>query len=134
MAAHEPVVDASALVEFLRTSELGRRVHRRISGRKLHLPHVCGVEVAHALRGLERAGKLPERTGREALAAFTVLRTDRYPVEPFLARIWELRPNLTAYDATYVVLAEQLHAPLVTVDSKFDTPVVRRLIELDVIS
>ena len=79
---------------------------------------MCGVEVAHALRGLERAGKVPERTARAALAALTVLRVNQYPVEPFLTRIWELRDNLSAYDATYVALAERLDAPLLTADAR----------------
>ena len=92
------------------------------------------MEVAHALRGLERAGKVPERTARAALAALTVLRVNQYPVEPFLTRIWELRDNLTAYDATYVALAERLKVPLVATDTKYDTSLVRRLIDVDVIS
>jgi predicted nucleic acid-binding protein len=50
------------------------------------------------------------------LADFLDLPVTRYPHEPFLARIWELRRNLTAYDAAYIALAEVLHAPLVTCD------------------
>lgn len=57
----------------------------------------------------------------------------RHPAEPLLARVFQLRDNLTAYDAVYVALAESLDAVLVTSDGKLDTTTVRRLITVEVI-
>jgi predicted nucleic acid-binding protein len=59
---------------------------------------------------------MTDQRAHEALADFLDLPVTRYPHQPFLDRIWELRHNLTAYDAAYVALAEVLHAPLITCD------------------
>ena len=80
----------------------------------LHAPHLFDVEVLHALRGLALGGLISENRSRYALKALSDMRLTRYPHGPLVARIWDLRGNLTAYDAAYVALAEALDAPLVT--------------------
>lgn len=82
----------------------------------LHAPHLFDVEVLQALRGLALGGLISESRSRRALKALLDMRVTRYPHGPLAARIWELRNNLTAYDAAYVALAEALGAPLVTTD------------------
>jgi predicted nucleic acid-binding protein len=74
------------------------------------------LEVLHALRGLEAAGRLASETLAAALADLADLRATRHGHEPLRPRVWELRANLTAYDAAYVALAELLEAPLLTTD------------------
>jgi predicted nucleic acid-binding protein len=112
------VVDASAAVEFLLRTRLGKAVERRLLDphEALHAPHLIDLEIAHVLRRHCRAGKLTEQRAREALEDFMGLPVRRHPHEPFLPRIWELRHNFTAYDAAYIALAEALHAPLITCD------------------
>jgi len=68
------------------------------------------------LRRLEARRKLSPRRADLALSTFAGIRLSRYPHERMLPRIWELRKDLTAYDAAYVALAEALHAPLLTCD------------------
>lgn len=113
------VVDASAVLEVLLVTPVGVRVGERIfaPGEALHAPHLLDVEVAQVLRRLLLAGDLTAGRGQEALEDLADLRLTRHPHRPFLARIWELRHNVTAYDAAYVALAEALGAPLLTCDA-----------------
>jgi predicted nucleic acid-binding protein len=85
-------------------------------GERLNAPQLIDLEVANALRGRVRGGLLSAERAEEALADLGVLRMTRYPHRPLIARIWELRENLTAYDAAYVALAETLGARLLTHD------------------
>lgn len=96
------------------------RVARRIlaTPERLHAPHLLDVEVAQVLRHQVATGIVPVGRAREALQDLSDLRIRRYPHVLFLRRIWELRDNLTAYDAVYVALAEALDAPLLTCDGK----------------
>lgn len=112
------VVDASAVIELLLQTDLGLRVESRLfrDGAELHVPHLLDVEVAQAMRRLVKAGDLgPERV-QQALDDLMVLGLHRHPHHDLLARIWEMRDNLSAYDAAYVALAEALPAVLVTCD------------------
>lgn len=130
------VLDSSAAVEYLLWTPLGQRVAARIDGPgiiALHVPHIFSVEVTSALRGLVLGGGVAHHRARQALEDLAVIAVQRYPVEPHLPRIWSLRANLTTYDATYVALTESIGATLVTADRKFDTPTVRRLIDVEVI-
>jgi len=112
------VLDASAVVELLRWSPAGQRVAGTIADADLHVPHLCPVEVASALRSLVARGEVLEGRARAALEDLSDLPAIRHPVEPLLPRIWELRDTITAYDATYVALAEALGATLITGDRK----------------
>jgi len=112
------VVDASAVLEVLLQTPAAPRLTRRIfaPGETLHAPHLIDVEVAQVVRRYERSGALTPIRGAEALADLADLPLHRYPHNVLLPRIWQLRHNLTAYDAVYLALAEALRAPLLTRD------------------
>jgi predicted nucleic acid-binding protein len=113
------VVDASVILEVLLGTPDGARVAGRLftPGETLHAPHLLDLEVAQVLRRYALAGELDSARGLEALDDLADLPLTRYPHDLLLPRIWELRRNLTAYDAAYVALAEALAAPLVTRDA-----------------
>jgi len=112
------VVDASAVLELLLATSAAKLVSERllVSGETLHAPHLIDLEVAQALRRYSRSAELAADRGVQALSYLAQFPLTRYRHDVFLARIWELRHNLTAYDAAYVALAETLDAPLVTRD------------------
>jgi predicted nucleic acid-binding protein len=114
------VVDASAVLDLLlRTPPVGPLAERLLDPEvSLQAPQVLDLEVAQVIRRYWLAGSLPADRAREALADFQDLRIHRHPHEPLLLRVWELRHNLTAYDAAYVALAEGLGAPLLTRDAR----------------
>lgn len=113
------VIDASAAVELLLQTDLGRRVESRLlrDGDEWHAPHLIDVEVAQALRRLVMTAELSATRAREALADLTDLDLHRHPHLDLIDRAWTLRSHLTAYDAMYVVLAEALGATVVTCDA-----------------
>ncbi|HEV7494439.1 type II toxin-antitoxin system VapC family toxin [Baekduia sp.] len=106
------VIDASVLTDFL----LGRdkateAIDRELAGREhdpLHAPEVVEPETLNALRSLVRARAVTDQRADEAVDDLGVIRLIRYPHDPLRARIWELRHNLTAYDAAYLALTEAL--------------------------
>ena len=114
------VVEASAMLEVLLGTATGALVEDRLltGGESLHAPHLLDVEVAQVLRRYAAAGELTPERGREALMDLVDFPIHRYPHDVLLPRIWELRHNVTAYDAAYVALAEILAAPLVTCDAR----------------
>jgi predicted nucleic acid-binding protein len=114
------VVDASALLEALLRTPVAAAVERRLlgSGETLHAPHLLDLEVARVIRRYAAAGELDAERGREALADMADYSLFRYPHDFLLPRVWELRNNLTAYDAIYIALAEALGAPLLTRDRR----------------
>jgi predicted nucleic acid-binding protein len=114
------VVDASAALEALLRTPAAAAVERWLfdPGETLHAPHLLDVEVAQVLRRYARLGEIDGERGRAALADLADLPLHRYPHDFLLPRIWELRNNLTAYDAVYVALAEVLDAPLLTRDRR----------------
>ena len=127
------VLDASALVELLLSTKIGRAIATRIEDPALALnaPHLADVEVAQVLRRYAREGELDAEEAAEALEELASLDFERHPHEPLLPRIWQLRDVLTAYDATYVALAEALDAPLLTCDGKLArAPGFSRRVEL----
>ena len=82
----------------------------------LHAPHLLDVEVAQVIRRYWRSGDVTAARGEDALRDLADLPIQRYPHEPLLGRMWQLRNNVTAYDAAYISLAEGLDAGLLTLD------------------
>lgn len=114
------VIDASVLVAFYAADD-PRHVlvaERLSTGDALFSPAHLDVEIVSALRGLARNNPRLERVVPDALAHLTDFPIRRMPIPPLLDRIWELRHNITAYDAAYVALAERLNAVLVTCDAR----------------
>jgi predicted nucleic acid-binding protein len=114
------VLDASSAIEWLLQTQTGNLVGRWIfsSRETLHAPHLLDVEVAQVLRRHVAAGAIAVSRAEVALQDLLDLRVHRYSHGLLLRRVWELRDNLTAYDALYVALAEALDATLLTCDGK----------------
>jgi predicted nucleic acid-binding protein len=115
------VIDASALLEVLLevTSAAGtvaERLSRR--GDSIHAPHLLDLEIAQVLRRRAAARLISPERCRRAFEDLARLRMYRHPHNFLLSRVWELRDNLTAYDAVYVALAEFLDASLLTRDRR----------------
>jgi predicted nucleic acid-binding protein len=114
------VVDASVVVEVLLGTSAGRAAEGRLFDRRaeLHAPHLLDVEVAQVLRRYGASRDLTPGRGAEAIADLADLPITRHEHVLLLPRIWQLRHNLTAYDAAYVALAEALGAQLLTCDAR----------------
>jgi predicted nucleic acid-binding protein len=114
------VLDASAAVDWLVQTAAAPRIESRIFARNqsLHAPELLDLEVAQVLRRLVREGTLSASRAEQAIQDLLDLRITRYPHFVLLTRVWQLRHNLSAYDAAYVVLAEKLGATLLTRDGK----------------
>lgn len=114
------VLDASATVDWLLQTPAGQRIEKRIYAHKesLHAPHLLDLEVTQVLRRLVWEGAVLAQRAEEALSDFLDLRIARYPHFLLLPDIWRRRHKFSAYDAAYVVLAEELGAALVTRDRR----------------
>jgi predicted nucleic acid-binding protein len=114
------VVDASAVLDVLfdtsRTVPIQRWLFR--SRETIVAPHLIDVEIAQVLRRYSASGQIDEPRALEAIDDFLALPIERYPHLPLLHRMWELRENMTAYDAAYVALAELLGVKLITTDAR----------------
>lgn len=113
------VLDASAAVDYLLGFGAFERIAERIAARSetLHAPHVLELEVAQALRRLTSRGTITASRAQDALEDYAGLRIRRYPHGWMLPRIWQLRDNVTSFDAAYITLSEALDAPLLTADA-----------------
>jgi predicted nucleic acid-binding protein len=111
------VVDASVAIEVLLQTPIGVQAAPHFFHQSRHAPHLIDVEFANALRRLVRAG-LSLDISRSALLNIQTLDIERHAHLPLLPRIWELRDSISAYDASYIALAEILDAPLITCDGK----------------
>ena len=109
------VVDASAALSALQNSGLARQA---LSAQQLHAPHLIDAEVANGLRRQVTSGQVSGGAAHATLRVWSQLGLTRYAVLPLLSRIWSLRDNLSAYDATYVALAEALGCGLLTADGR----------------
>ena len=113
------VVDTSAILEALAARDPAPGLIERLADDgDLHAPHLIDTEVLHALRRMSMRDEISEERAADARSDFADTALIRYPHQPLSDRVWELRHNLTAYDATFVALAEVLSAPLVTCDAR----------------
>lgn len=113
------VADASVLVVALADDGSdGDQARARLRGERLTVPELADLEVASVLRRQIKAGALDSRRARLALDDLAALPARRAPHRPLLPRCWELRDNLTIYDAAYVALAEAMNTTLLTGDQK----------------
>jgi predicted nucleic acid-binding protein len=113
------VADASVLVVALADDGPdGDQARARLHGERLAVPELADLEVASVLRRQMKACILDARRARLALEDLAVLPARRAPHRPLLPRCWELRDNLTSYDAAYVALAEAMNTTLLTGDQK----------------
>lgn len=115
------VVDCSIIIRLL-ASKPGDELLRQRLARTVHAPTLIDAEVSSVVRGLSITAKpelqISAERALEMLADYAGLRIARHPMQPLQARAFELRHNLTAYDAMYIALAESLGIPLLTDDGK----------------
>jgi predicted nucleic acid-binding protein/plasmid stability protein len=112
------VLDASAVVEYLLKTKTAEAIRTTIEApdMELHVPALCDLEVAATLRRALLASRMTEERARFAMMDYLDLPITRHAHQGLLPRIVALRFNFSAYDATYVVLAERLGAELLTAD------------------
>lgn len=111
------VVDSSVLVASLIDSGSdGEWAEKVLASGELHTPHLALVETTNILRRLESAKLITTSEANAAQEDLMQLDMELFPFEPFAERVWELRHNITSYDAWYVALAEALGLPLATLD------------------
>ena len=107
------VIDASAAVSALLNDGPARQL---MAQQRLHAPYLIDTEVCSAVRRQVLAGTLSAEHAWTALDTWRRLAVMRYPAHGLLDRIWQLRHNVSAYDATYIALAEGLGCSLATLD------------------
>ncbi|WP_222270944.1 type II toxin-antitoxin system VapC family toxin [Modestobacter marinus] len=109
------VLDASAAIAALLRDGSAREA---VASEQLHVPHLIDAEVVHTLRRLVAVGRLPALSGQRLVITWSELGLVRHPFHALLPRMWELRENVSAYDATYITLAEALGCALLTADAR----------------
>jgi len=126
------VIDASVLVSALADdAEDGTTARARLRGERLTAPELIDVEVASVLRRRTLSGGLDQLRAQLALADLVATPLRRVPHRHLLSRCWELRENMTIYDASYVALAELLGLVLITADGRLSrAPGLRCAVEV----
>jgi predicted nucleic acid-binding protein len=106
------------MVEMVLRTPTGELAARQVKSEQagVHAPHLLDAEVGSVMRRLEHGGQVAADRALTAMLAFQQLPIRRYELTPLLPRAWELRKNLSIYDALYVALAEALGAVLLTSD------------------
>ena len=113
------VVDASLLIEALAVEDPGGPIGERLAAETvLHAPSHIGSEFTNGIRRLELHKTVSLQRAEEALNDFLALPVLQHRFEPLAHRVWALRANLTAYDAAYVAVAENLGQPFYTTDAR----------------
>jgi predicted nucleic acid-binding protein len=113
------VVDSAAVVDALMAIEGTEDLRACLAEKELHAPHLLDFEVLSGLRGLTLGGHLSAERAQDLLTDFAELPIARWPFGDGLRRrAFQLRTNLSAYDAAYVALAEALTCPLLTRDDR----------------
>lgn len=112
------VMDASAAMSALVDDSHARSL---LAESHVSVPHLIDSELANALRRRVFAGEIGVGDAQAALNVWRHLAVHRFPVNGLLERIWGLRDNLSAYDASYVALAEALRCALVTADDRISS-------------
>ncbi len=114
------VLDASVVVELLTNGPLADSIRSELAGQdgSFLVPHLIDVEVLSAIRRLVAGRRIDPHDSGQFLAGLAMLPAERYSHVPLIGRIWELRHNFTAYDATYIALAEATDSVLYTCDEK----------------
>ena len=132
MSSARLVCDASAIVTVLLDSgEGGSWLARRLAGAELCAPGLLPFECANVIRRHELGELISSDQAAQAHADLIDLPMDLFPYETVAQRVWQLRRNLTSYDASYVALAEVLDAPLITLDRRLsDAPGITCRVEV----
>lgn len=113
------VIDASTMVAALiDTGPDGEWAEKFLAADDLAAPHLMPAEVTNILRRTSIKGLITSDVASLAIADLAGLRIEFFAFDPFAQRVWELRQNVTAYDAWYVALAETVAAPLATLDDR----------------
>lgn len=118
MPSTDLVCDASALIELLTGGDRAITVAEAMTDRSVHAPHLVVFETLQRLRIAERESFISIEAALEAKAFLVDLSIEYWPMGELADRVWELRHNLSAYDASYVALAELLESPLLTADAR----------------
>lgn len=114
------VLDASVVVELLTNGPLADSIRIELSevDEPIIVPHLIDIEVVSAFRRLAAGRRIGTDQADRFQAGLAALPAERYAHTPLIDRIWELRHNFAAYDATYIALAEAMKADLYTCDEK----------------
>ena len=114
------VLDASVIVELLTNGPMADSIREELAGVEVSFiaPHLIDVEAISALRRLAAGERIDAYRSTQFLAGLAVLPAERYSHTPLTGRIWELRHNFTAYDATNIALAEATDSVLYTCDER----------------
>jgi predicted nucleic acid-binding protein len=113
------VVDASVILGALVADKGADKIEKLIAAEDwLVAPELIDLEIANALRRVERLNRMSGDDAAALLSHYLRLRLLRFSVTDILGDIWRMRQNLTAYDASYAALARSLDLPLYTRDAK----------------